>query len=254
MMPAMRRGRLVAVALVVAAACASAGKDGGGGHNPDARSPDAAIDSSGGGGTDSSMNIDAPMADAAPVAVTLTQVTNGTNIGSASSVTCGNNIDGTSAENSWYRVFKLTDDGIVGGFHVTAVTFGVQEATGSPQVQVKIGTYSGNITPPPAQLDTSLVTPITAQSFNVPNTVATAATTVTVPISANVPALSQLIVEVFSPDMLGTSKYFYLGGNANGESKPSWLRAPGCSQPQPKTTASLGFPNSHLVITVSGTK
>jgi hypothetical protein len=249
----MRRGRLVAVAIVVAAACASAGKENGGGSNPDGPQADAATDSGGGGGTDATVTIDGPMIDAAPVAVTLTQNTNGTMIGSASSIACGNNTTGDTRENSWYRVFKLADHNIVGGFHVTAVTFGVQEASGSPQIQVKIGTYSGNITPPPATLDTGLVTPINAATFTVPNTVSTAATTVTVPITANVPALSQMIVEVFSPDFNNLGRYFYLGGNANGETKPAYLRAPTCGEALPKTTAALGFPTSNLVITVSGT-
>ncbi|MBL9016982.1 MAG: hypothetical protein JNL83_22525 [Myxococcales bacterium] len=248
----MRRGRLVAVAIVVAAACASAGKESGGG-GPDGKQADASTDS-GGGGTDSAVTVDGPMADAAPVAVTLSQNTNGTMIGSASSIACGNNTTGDTRENSWYRVFKLADHNIVGGLHVTAVTFGVQEASGSPQVQVKIGTYSGNITPPPATLDTGLITPLNAATFTVPNTVSTAATTVTVPISANVPALSQMIVEVFSPDFNNMGRYFYLGGNGGGESKPSYLRAPTCNETQPKTTTALGFPTSHLVITVAGTK
>ena len=250
----MRRGRLVAVAIVVAAACASAGKDNGGGGGADGKQADASADSSGGGGTDATVTVDGPMIDGPPVAVTLTQTTNSTMIGSASSIACGAN--GSTAENSWYRVFKLADDNIVGGFHVTAVTFGVQEASGLPNVQVKIGTYSGNVTPPPAQLDTGLVTPINAATFAVPNTANTATTTVTVPISANVPALSQMIVEVFSPDLSGTGKYFYLGGNGNGETKPAYLRAPSgnCATPQPRSTSALGFPTSNLVITVSGTK
>ncbi len=203
---------------------------------------------------DGPLPIDGPAVDAAPIAVTLTQNT-GTAIGSNNSIACGNG-DNTTAENSWYRVWKLSDEGIAGGFKVTAVSFGVQEANGLPNVQVKIGSYSGNITPPPAQLDTSLITPIAAATFAVPNTANTATTTVTVPVSANVPAMGQMIVEVFSPDANGTGKYFYLGGNSLGESKPGYLRAPtgACATPQPRTTAALGFPTSHLFITVSGTK
>lgn len=253
-MPPMRKGRLFATTLVCAAACAAAGTNGGAGSGDDQPVIDAAtaIDARPPG--DAAVGGDAPSADAAPVAVTLSQTT-GATIGSNNSVACGNP-DGTTAENSWYRVWKLADEGVVGGFHVTAVTFGVQEAIGSPIVQVKIGTYAGTLTPPPALLDTGLVTPITATTFNVPTTLNTATTTVTVPISANVPALSQLIVEVFSPNFSGTSKYFYLGGNSLGETRPGYLRAPGgaCATPQPKTTTALGFPMSNLVITVSGTK
>jgi hypothetical protein len=249
----MRRGRLFAVSIVCAAACAAAGKDNGGGGQIDAPTGGGTDSSGGGGDIDAAITTDAPMADAAPVAVTLTQNA-GTTIGSANSIACGNP-DGTTAENSWYRVFRLADHSIVGGLHVTAVSFGVQEALGLPNVQVKIGTYSGNVQPPPTQLDIGLITPITSATFAVPNTASTAPTTVTVPISANVPALSQMIVEVFSPDMNATSKYFYLGGNSTGESKPGYLRAPtgACATPQPKTTAALGFPTTHLFITVAGT-
>ncbi len=44
-------------------------------------------------------------------------------------------------------MWKLSDEGIAGAFHVTAVTFGVQQSSGMPNVQVKIGSYSGS-TPP----------------------------------------------------------------------------------------------------------
>ncbi len=239
--------RLIAIAACAAAACASASSGGGGDDEPvaDARPDGPRVD----GG-----DIDAPpMIDAGPTAVTLTQTTS-MMIGSASSIACGNP-DGTTAENSWYRVFRLADANIVGGLRVNAVTFGVQESLGLPPVQVKIGTYSGNVQPPPAQLDTALITPVTATTFMVPNTQSTAPTTVIVPITANVPALSQMVVEVFAPSYSGQSKYFYLGGNNGGESKPAYLRAPSgnCATPQPRTTAALGFADSHLVITVSGT-
>ncbi len=253
----MRRGRLVATTIVFVAACAAAGTNGGGVGGGDDQHP---IDAPA-GGSDSNVPIDGaaidgapidgPPVDAAPVAVTLSQNT-GTTIGSASSIACGAN--GTTAENSWYRVWKLSDEGIAGPFSVSAVTFGVQEASGLPNVQVKIGTYSGTAPPPSGQLDIALITPIAAATFAVPNTASTATTSVTVPVSATVPAQSQMIVEVFSPDLTGTGKYFYLGGNSLGESKPGYLRAPTCTTPQPKTTAALGFPTSNLVITVNGTK
>ena len=236
---------MLATTIVFAAACASAGKNSGGDDQQQ-------IDAKGDNG-EAGVTIDGPPADAAPVAVTLSQTT-GTTVAATSSIACGNNADGTTAENSWYRVWKLSDDSISGPFQVTTVSFGVQEATGLPNVQVKVGTYSGAVTPPPAQLDTALITPLMAATFAVPNTVSTATTTVMVPISATVPAGGTLIVEVFSPDQLGTGKYFYLGGNSTGETKPAYLRAPGCSTPQPRTTVALGFPTSNLVITVSGTK
>lgn len=237
----MRRGTRFATIFVFAAGCASAGQPQQGDDQPkmDANvTQDAAV-------------IDGPEIDAAPVAVTLSQTT-GTTVVAAASVACGAN--GTTSENSWYRTFKLADHSISGPFQVTQVSFGVQEATGLPNVQVKIGTYSGAVTPAPAQLDLALVTPLVAATFAVPTTASTATTTVNVPLSATIPAGGTLIVEVFSPDLTGTGKYFYLGANSTGETKPAYLRAPACATPQPRTTVALGFPNANLVLTVSGTK
>lgn len=193
--------------------------------------------------------IDAPPIDMGPTPVTLSQ-TSADAIGASDSLACGNNGDGTTAENSWYRVFRLADAGISTSLQVDSVTFGVQESAGTPAVQVKIGTYAGNLTQ--TQLDTTQITPIASATFNVPNTASTATTTVTVPVAANVPAQSQMIVEVFSPNLAGTGKYFYIGGNSAGESKPSYLRAPACGSAQPVTTGSIGFATSHIVIKVSG--
>src|SRR5688572_19837545 len=213
----MRRG--IACALVGLVGCASAGVDGGGDDGPSIDAP-----STRDGRIVDSAEPDAPGPDAAPIDVTLTQTTSG-NVGSNNSIACGNP-DGTTAENSWYRVFRLADANITNGLRVVSVTFGVQESVGMPAVQVKIGTYSGNVQPPPSQLDIGLISPITAVTFNVPNTTSTAPMAVTVPIIANVPALSQMIVEVFAPNLNATSKYFYLGGNNGGEAKPGYLRAP----------------------------
>ena len=233
--------------LVGLVACASAGVDSGddgSGRIDAAPGTDA---------RDDAAQPDAPGPDAGPIDVTLTQTTS-SSVGSNNSIACGNP-DGTTAENSWYRVFRLADANITTGLRVVAVTFGVQESLGMPGVQVKIGTYAGNLQPPPSQLDTGLISPLTAVTFNVPNTTSTVPMAVTVPIIANVPALSQMVVEVFAPDLNGTSKYFYLGGNNAGESKPGYLRAPSgaCATPQPRSTSVLGFPMSNLVISVSGT-
>ncbi|MDX2087430.1 MAG: hypothetical protein SFX73_06260 [Kofleriaceae bacterium] len=237
-----------AVLSLALAACAQAGGQPSGDDDPNVDAPrrgDGSI-------TDDTLQIDAPPLDMGLTPITLSQTTVDS-IGAQNSVACGN-ADDSTAENSWYRVFRLADAGIPTGLRINSVTFGVQEASGLPAVQVKIGTYAGNLSPTPTQLDTALITPLAAETFNVPNTAPTATTSVTVPIAANVPALSQVIVEVFAPDLMGTGKYFYIGGNSAGESKPSYLRAPsgGCATPQPRSTSSLGFPTSHLVIKVSG--
>ena len=134
----MRRSRGLASCVVgaaaVLAACASADKnaDVDASHAADSHgSDDAAVVTSGDAGIDG------------PVAVTLSQNT-GTTIGSANSVTCGNT-DGTTAENSWYRVFTPSASGVTGVFHVEHVDFAAQEASGGEQVQVNVGTYAGAV-------------------------------------------------------------------------------------------------------------
>lgn len=251
MMPRMSYRAALLTSVLALTACAQAGGRQSGDDDPtsDAATPvDAPITTD-----DSALPIDAPPVDNGPTPITLSQTTSDA-IGSESSLACGNG-DGTTAENSWYRVFRLADAGITGGLRVSSVSFGVQEASGLPAVQVKIGTYAGNVNPPPSQLDTAQITPLASETFMVPNTASTATTMVTVPITADVPAQGQLIVEVFAPNQNGTGKYFYIGGNSGGESKPSYLRAPtgACATPQPRTTAALGFPSSHIVIKVNGT-
>src|SRR5687768_11243022 len=60
--------------------------------------------------------IDAPV----PVMITLSQLTSTTNV-------AGNSVVCNSGENSWYRVFALSDHGVTNAFNVQSVTFGVQE-------------------------------------------------------------------------------------------------------------------------------
>lgn len=248
----MRRAPIYATTLVFATACAAAGRDSGGGDHPVDATPGG--DTSGPPGDGPDIAIDGPPA---PVSVTLTQTTNSTSIGSANSVACGNQTAGTTSENSWYRVFRLSDHNIANALVVSSVTFGIQEASGSPSVQVKVGTYSGNVATPPATLDVGLVTAINTATTTIPNTASGAGTTVTVPITATIPAMSNLIVEVFAPDLTGTGKYFYIGGNAGGESRTSYLRAPACSTATPTSvaqiTAQASLPASDLVISVAGT-
>lgn len=197
--------------------------------------------------------IDAPV-DAGPTMVTLTQTTTD-NVINELSLACRSTGDGSTRENSWYRVFRLADAGITSDFHVSSVTFGVAAASGLVPVVVKIGTYSGTVNPSPAQLDTALITPIAASAaYPVPNTNGTPALA-TVPVDATVPALGQMIVEIAAPDELGTTYYFHLGANSDGQTSAGYLRAPICNATQPSIPGSFSadFANAHFVIKVTGT-
>jgi hypothetical protein len=194
---------------------------------------------------------DAPNVDAPPVDRTLKQTTVDT-ITVNNSQVCGN-VNGTS-ENSYYRVFKLSDFGITTAFNVTAVSFGVENATAggvatSQPVQVKLSNYTGSLAG--TTLTTSALTLINAINISVDN-VATPAITTT-PITGIVPIGGTLVVEIASPDGTAIGNKFYLGSNAGGESAPGYLRAPACSNATPKKWTAVGVTSTmHLVISVTG--
>ncbi|HEU0033387.1 MAG TPA: hypothetical protein VFQ53_22300 [Kofleriaceae bacterium] len=233
--------RLLLLALVVSG-CASAG---GGGNNPQQDgNPGTDGSDPGDGGPD----IDAPPLIDAAVSVTLTQTTSSTNTAS-NSVTCPN------GENSWYRVFSLADHGITGPFFINQVTFGAQEAGGSPVLQIKVGTYTGALGG--TTIDLSKVTNLNSATMTIPNT-NDPGNNVVVPITATAPAGSNVIVEIFNPSNTST-KFFFIGASNAGETKPGYVRGPSCNDSggtpitTPRSTASIGFPASNLNINLTGT-
>lgn len=223
--------------LVAFGACAEAGR-------PDRPSVDI----------DAPLPMDSTTIDAPPNQVTLSQTTSD-QLGAQNGFACVRG-DGTTGDNAWYRVFRLADEGITGGLVINSVTFGVQQAVGMPTLTIRIGTFSGALTPPPTQLDTNLITPLATTTYAMQNVTQGAPQLITVPISTNAPALSQVVVEISTPDFQGQGKSFLIAGNAAGESAPVWLRSTACGSPQPRTLASLNATdaaNAQLVIQVSGT-
>lgn len=238
---------------VALAACASAGTDHPGTPADAPAGDDAPAPS------DAPVTVDdapPPPADAPPAVTTTLSQTTGTTNTSMNSTTCPNT-DGSTAENSWYRVFRLADHGITTAFHVTGVTVGVQEAAGTQQLQIKIGSYAG--TTGGTTLDLAQVTPLASANVAVPATTDPGGPLVA-PITADIPAGGTLIVEVFSPNHVGmTTTYFFIGASSSGETQPGYLRAPTCRDQNsalittPRSTASLGRPQSQLAIAVTGT-
>jgi hypothetical protein len=200
---------------------------------------------------DSPPPIDAPAPDAAPIAITLSQTVS--TVENNLSIACGTGLNGYTRSNSWFRVFDLTQAGVTGPLTVSAVSFGVETATGAQTVDVKLGTYmgavGGNI------LDTALITPITQQTVAV---TATSLAVQTVPMTASVPAGSKLVVEIFAPDHNGTTTSFYLGTTSAAESTAGYLMSSACGLSQPQSLrqiqASLDPPAtpSSVIITVDG--
>jgi hypothetical protein len=229
-------------------------------NDPRADAGPAAVDAPGGGSTTTDANTDAP---GAMVTVTLSQTTNNYTF-DANSMGCAgcNNTSNPcnnqfTEEQTYYRVFTLADHGITNAFHVTQITFVSQSAAGSPVVTVKLGTYAATLG---GTLNTG-TTDFAGAVTMLKQTTVTAPTTVqqgvgipvAVPITADVPANSNLIVALATPNYTGQSnKYFFIGGTNSGETKPAYVRSSACGATLAATTASVGFPQGSVVISVTG--
>jgi len=235
-------------ALLAVTACAKGQGDGIGiGGNPDGsvvNVPDSGIifpdannnpgtpDAGGGGGT--------------PQTKTLTQTTDRTTITSANSVACADNTSGNTTENSYYRVFDLSANGVNSTYSVSSVHVGIEQASstaGSQQVDVRLYTLSGSVS-------VANLSQVGTASANVSDTTSSF---VDVPVTASVPGGSQLVVEVHTADGTAAGNTFYIGSNAGGESAPGYIMAADCSVTDMSTDSSIGYPDMHMLIEVTGT-
>lgn len=167
-------------------------------------------------------------------------------ITSLNSVACGN--ASNTAENHYYRRFDLAGaHGAADGFSVKQVVFGIETATSGD------GTIPGNV---------SIYSIDHSAAFTLANltSVATTATNLdsaadgtlkTVDLAGTVPAGKDMVLEV-EVDAATTGKLFFIGSNTGNETGASYLRASACAIAQPSTTASIGFPNMHIVLYANG--
>jgi len=147
-------------------------------------------------------------------------------------------------------VFRLADHGVNSAFTANRIDFAIEQAdslSGSQTVQVRVHTLNG-------ALVRSNLTTIAGQNVTVTNQALTQMSVVLSPPGV-APAGSTIVVEVFSPNGMPSNTIFYLGSNAAAETGPSYIRAPadGCVITEPATYTSIGFPQVHLVMSVTGT-
>ena len=197
-------------------------------------------DTGGGGMIDAPPHIDSPTGGGTQ---TLSQTTSNTD--TQIGIACGNSTAGTTAKNSYYRVFTLSDYGVTGTFHVQAVDFGVSSATGSPPLKVSVGTYSG--TAGGATL-TGTITLLASANINPAST----DTSEHVPLVADV--TGNLVVEIDQTTAGTTTNgyQFYIAANASGETKPGYILATDCSVSTPTSMTQAAGTETDMVITVTG--
>jgi hypothetical protein len=153
-------------------------------------------------------------------------------------------------ENSFYRVFALEDEGVAGDFAVSAVRFGVESARTPDQTSlagvVRLHTLDG-------AFELGGMTEIASAPVDI---APQDGTVVEVPIAATVEAGSTLVAELFIENQNAVGRLFFIGSNSQGQTAPSYLRAPsqGCALPEPTDLADVGdgFPDVHVVLSVRG--
>jgi hypothetical protein len=159
-------------------------------------------------------------------------------------ITCSNLATGHSRGSQFLRTFRLSDFDIQDDFLVTDVTFGVDRVKPDLDVTVNLYTMDGSLRYADLDLLASQAVTVGPEQDG---------RLVTVPVRTVVPAGATLVVEVASDDLLGTG-WFYPGANDRGESAPSYFASEACGYPEPTSMASVGFgfPDVHLVMSVTG--
>lgn len=159
------------------------------------------------------------------------------------SISCNNG--GLNTQSSYYRTFVLEDFGITGDFEICEVLLGVESASSFSGTQpVSVNLYTSD-----PEFPDGALTEIGFADIELPDQ---DLTIVSIPVSATVPAGSQLVVEIFIPDGVAAGNSFFIGSNADPQTGPSYIRAPDCGTPTPETTAAIGFPEMHIVLEVVG--
>ena len=177
-------------------------------------------------------------------AVTITHSVSDTII--AGSVAC--NAGGIHTDNSYYRAFTLADFGITQDFNVTMVEIGIEQANGGGGTQpITVNLWTSS-QPFPNGFPGSL-TQIGTANINVPDQ---ALTLFQIPVTGTAPAGSELVVEIFTPDGTAGGNSFFIGSNSLGQTGPSYILAAACGITVPTDLAAIGFPNMHIVMSVTG--
>ncbi|MBB5208026.1 choice-of-anchor D domain-containing protein [Chiayiivirga flava] len=178
-----------------------------------------------------------------PLGQTLTHSTSDA-IVVGNSLVCGNNDTGTTNANQFLRVFTLADFGIDSDFAVDSVQFAVEDVSVATTVTVNLYLLDGTdlryfAMQRIATADVALQPQSTAY--------------IDVPLPATVPADATLVFEVAIPDMEASAGNYAPGSNAAGQTAPSYVAATACGADDPVDTASIGAPDMHLVMSVTGT-
>lgn len=177
--------------------------------------------------------------------LSITQSTDTATITSGNSVSC--NALGLHTNNSYFRRFDLDGaHGLTSPFSIGSVDIGIEEATGatgSQPVEVRLYSIANG-----DSLVLANLTLIDSASFSQPDANLIVQN---FPVTGTInPLTDDLVVELFTPDGQTAGNSFFIGSNSLGQSAPSYIMAADCSVTEPTETASIGFPDMHIVMIV----
>lgn len=154
----------------------------------------------------------------------------------------------THADNNWFLVLDLAEQGIVGDFQVARVQVGVNQATATGSTQpVDITLYT---LPAGLELTRANLQFVATRTHDVPDVLRQV---IDLPISARIAAGSTLVAEIHVPDGESGRHLFLMGCNQLGSSGPSYIQAPTCPEAAEITAFDkLNAANKHLVMAVLG--
>jgi hypothetical protein len=192
-----------------------------------------------------------PSGSAAPVSITQNNDT--TTIDQAVSVACGVAGDHT-ADNHYLRRFFLNGDhGIVDQFTVESVDFGVSQVetpSGLPVATiVTMNIYSI------ANGDAFTFANMTLEdSAPIEVTTADVGSILNVAVGGVFadPVGTDLVVDLFSPDLTADAIQFRAGANGNGSTRDAYIASDACGISEPTGISAIGFPTSQYIFVVHG--
>ncbi|MDQ0594077.1 hypothetical protein QFZ37_002446 [Chryseobacterium ginsenosidimutans] len=203
----------------------------------------------------------------------ITQNSTPNTVAATGAVSCASSSTSTdyyTADNSYLRLFKLSDYGINYNYRITNIAFGVQLASktvsgsstnvgGAFPVEVWLYTTSGT-TPGAGMTSVSGTNPLTTVSVSSANNGAMVNTGTSV--NQVIPAGSNFVVEVWhdgNTDHDGTAanpfERFYMGTNAGAQTGLSYLSSETCGILTPIATgtgALASFASARWVMTITG--
>lgn len=175
---------------------------------------------------------------------------------STDTATIDNDVNcGGFSGSSFYRSFKLDTfpQLTTAKFKIDSVTFGIWlvSGPGGSTVPMRVAVYSSSATPPTL----ASLTLLDSVTFSMPVGGGHSTYTAVLP---NAPVMTvatdTLVAEVFYQNDATTGATFFIGGNDNGQSSPTYERAPDCQAFDIIDLATLGpaFGNFSLLLVVNG--